>query len=196
MSTKPIAYLTPEQYLEIDRKAEFRSEYIDGEMFAMSGGTRNHARIALNTARRLAEQLDGRSCEVAGGDLRLYSAQRKMFTYPDVFVTCGPDQFLDARRDTITDATVVIEVLSPSTKDYVHGEKFRFYRSLPSFSEYLLLAQDELRAEHYTRQPEGSWLLREFTNPADEIELKSIGCRLRLDSLYQRVEFEPKTPAV
>jgi Uma2 family endonuclease len=196
MSTKPIAYLTPEQYLELDRKAEFRSEYINGEMFAMSGGTRNHARIALNTTRRLAEQLDGRSCEVAGSDLRLYSAQRKMYTYPDVFVTCGPDQFLDARHDTITDATVVIEILSPSTEGYVHGEKFRFYRSLPSFSEYLLVAQDEMRAEHHARQPDGSWLFREFTKPADEIELKSIGCRLQLQSIYERVEFEMEAPPV
>jgi Uma2 family endonuclease len=194
MSTKPIAYLTPEQYLELDRKSEFRSEYINGEMFAMSGGTRNHARIALNTTRRLADQLDGRSCEVAGSDLRLYSVQRKMYTYPDVFVTCGPDQFLDARHDTITDATVVIEVLSPSTEDYVHGEKFRFYRSLPSFSEYLLLAQDEIRAEHHVRQPDGSWLFREFTSPTDEIELKSIGCRLNLQSLYDRVEFDLEIP--
>jgi Uma2 family endonuclease len=91
---------------------------------------------------------------------------------------------------------VVVEVLSPSTKKYDNGEKFRFYRSLPSFSEYLLLAQDEVRAERHVRQPDGSWILREFTNPADEIELKSIGCRLPLQSLYERLEFESKTPAV
>jgi Uma2 family endonuclease len=191
MSTRPVTYLTHEQYLEIERKAEFPSEYINGEMFAMSGGTPNHARIALNTAMKLTEQLRGRPCEAFGADLlRLHIAKYNISTYPDVLVTCGPKQLLDARRDTLTDATVIVEVLSPSTRAYDSGEKFRIYRSLPSFSEYLLLAQDEMRAEHHARQPDNSWLFREFTGPADEIELKSIGCHLQLQSLYERVEFE------
>ncbi len=190
MSTHALTYLTAEQYLEIDRKAEERSEYINGEMFAMARGTRNHARIAASALRRLAEQLDGHPCEAAGSDLRLYSAQYRIFTYPDVFVTCGADQFLDDERDTLTDATVIVEVLSPSTMNYDRGEKFRFYRGLPSFAEYLLLAQDAMRAEHHVRQPDGSWLFREFTGPGDVIELKSIGCHLQLSSLYARVEFE------
>jgi Uma2 family endonuclease len=192
MSTQLVTYLTPEQYLDIESKAEFRSEYINGEMFAMSGATPNHARIVLNTARRLTEQLDGRPCEAFDGDLRLYSAKYKIFTYPDVLVTCGPHQLLDARRDTLTDATVIVEVLSPSTKNYDRGEKFLFYRSLPSFSEYLLLSQDTMRAEHHVRQPDNSWLFREFTESDDKIELKSISCRLQLRSLYERVEFEPE----
>jgi Uma2 family endonuclease len=190
MLTQPVTHLTPEQYLDIESKAEFRSEYINGEMFAMSGGTPNHARIVSNAVRRLGEQLDDRPCEVFGGDLRLYSAKYKIFTYPDVLVACGQHRLLEGRRDTLTDATVIIEVLSPSTKNYDRSEKFRFYRSLPSFSEYLLLAQDEIRAEHHVRQPDGSWLFREFTGPADEIGLKSIGCHLQLRSLYARVEFE------
>jgi Uma2 family endonuclease len=193
MSTLPVTYLTPEQYLEIERGAELRSEYLNGEMFAMAGGTPNHAWIVINTASGLTEQLRGRPCGARTSDLRLYSAKHKMFTYPDIVVTCGPDQLLDARRDTLTDATVIVEVLSPSTKNYDRGEKFLVYRSLPSFSEYLLLSQDTMRAEHHVRQPDGAWLLREFTGPADEIELKSIGCRLQLQSLYERVEFEAAT---
>jgi Uma2 family endonuclease len=190
MPTEPVTYLTPEQYLDIESKAEFRSEYINGEMFAMSGGTPAHARIVVNAVRRLDEQLDGSPCGVFGGDLRLYSAKYKIFTYPDVLVTCGPHRLLEGRRDTLTDATVIVEVLSPSTKNYDRGEKFRFYRSLPSFSEYLLLAQDGMRAEHHVRQPDASWLFREFTGAGDEIELKSIGCLLPLQSLYKRVEFD------
>jgi Uma2 family endonuclease len=190
MSTQPVTYLTPEQYLEIESKAEFRSEYINGEMFAMSGATPNHARIVLNAARRLTEQLGGRPCEAFDGDLRLYSAKYKIFTYPDVLVTCGPHRLLEGRRDTLTDATVIVEVLSPSTKNYDRGEKFLFYRSLPSFSDYLLLSQDMMRAEHHVRRPDNSWVFREFTGPGDEIDLKSIGCRLQLHSLYERVEFE------
>jgi Uma2 family endonuclease len=185
-------YLTPEQYLDIESRAEFRSEYINGEMFAMSGATLNHARVVLNTARRLTEQLDGRPREAFGGGLRLYSAKYKFFTYPDVLVTCGSHRLLDSRRDTLTDATVIVEVLSPSTKNYDRGEKFLFYRSLPSFSAYLLLAQHEMRAEHHVRQLDNSWLFREFTGPSDEIDLKSIGCCLQLQSLYKRVEFGPE----
>jgi hypothetical protein len=122
MPTQP-AYFTPDQYLEIERKAEFRSEYINGEMFAMSGGTPNHARIVVNAVRRLDEQLDGRPCEAFGGDLRVFSAKEKVFTYPDILVVCGPQQLLDNRRDTLTDATVIIEVLSPSTKNAVGARR-------------------------------------------------------------------------
>lgn len=128
--------------------------------------------------RRLADQLDSLPCEVFGGDLRLYSEKEKIFTYPDILVACGANCLLDGRSDTLTDATVIIEVLSPATKNYDRGEKFRFYRFLPSFAEYLLLAQDEMRAEHHARQPDGSRLFREFTWPGDEIELKSIDCHL------------------
>jgi Uma2 family endonuclease len=190
MSTRAISFLTPEKYLEIERAAEFRSEYLNGEVFAMSGGTLNHGRIALNTASHLREQLLGKPCEAAAADFRLYCAEHNLFTYPDIVVFCASPKFLDQRRDTITDATAVVEVLSPSTKNYDRGEKFRYYRSLPSFAEYLLLAQDEVRAEHHIRQLDGSWLFREFTSPAAEIELLTIGCRLGLESLYERVEFE------
>jgi Uma2 family endonuclease len=120
----------------------------------------------------------------------LFSSQYRIFTYPDVVVTCGPDQFLDGRGDTLTDATLIVEVLSPSTRGYDRGEKFVFYRSLPSFAEYLLLSQDTVLTEHYSKQPDGAWLLREFKSPSDEIELTSSGCRLTLGPLYDRVEFE------
>ena len=103
-------------------------------------------------------------------------------------MTCGPDRFYKDGR-TITDATVIVEVLSPSTKNYDRSEKFDFYRSLPSFAEYLLLAQDAMRAERRTHLPDGSWLFREFTAPTDIIELKSIGCRLELQTLYERDQF-------
>jgi Uma2 family endonuclease len=192
MATQPLPILSAEQYLELDRSAEFRSEYFDGQMFLMSGGTRNHSRVVGNALAALHRQLGDSACEVAGSDLRLASSKHPSYTYPDIVVTCGPDKFLDNRRDTITDATLVIEVLSPSTRNYDRGEKFLFYRSLPSFSEYLLLSQDSIRAEHHVRQPDGAWLFREFTSASDVVELKSIGCSLQLESLYRRVEFEPK----
>ena len=188
MSSQPIAFLTPEEYLEIEEKNEFRSEFVHGEMFAMAETTSNHSWIVSNVQGRLWEQLRGRTCGVRTNEKRLYIAQFEAFTYPDVVVTCDPDRLYKDGR-TITDATVIVEVLSPSTKNYDRSEKFDFYRSLPSFAEYLLLAQDAMRGERHTRLPDGSWLFREFTAPTDIIELKSIGCRLELQTLYERVEF-------
>jgi Uma2 family endonuclease len=190
MSTQAVPYLTPEQYLEIERAAETRSEYLAGSMYAMSGASRNHSDIVVATGSLLYTQLRGRDCKVAITDLRLSVMAHRLFTYPDIFVTCGPDLFFDDRTDTLLDATVIIEVLSPSTKNYDRGEKFRFYRALPSFCEYLLLAQDQMRAEHHVRQPDGSWLMREYFSPSDEIQLTAIGCSLLLKSVYERVELE------
>ncbi len=190
MSTQAVPYLTPEQYLEIERAADFRSEYLAGAMYAMSGGSRNHMHMIAAISGELYTALRGRDCAVANTDLRLSIRKYNLITYPDVFVTCGPDQYLDNRRDTLTDATFIVEVLSPSTKNYDRGEKFLFYRSLQSLKEYLIFAQDEVRAEHWTRQPDGTWQLREFVSLSDEIGLNSIGCRLRLDDVYARVQFE------
>ena len=190
MSAQAVPYLTPEQYLEIERAAETRSEYLAGSVYAMAGSSQNHAQIVMTTGFLLHAQLRARECAPFSADLRLFVRQHNLITYPDVFVACRPYQVLEGRKDTLVDATVIVEVLSPSTKNYGRGEKFRFYRALPSFREYLLLAQDEIRAEHHVRQPDGSWLMREYSAPTDEIDLKSIGCRIRLADVYERVEFE------
>ena len=190
MSSQPITLLTIEQYLEIERAAEFRSEYLNGEVFAMAGGGVNHALIAAAATIYIGEQLRGRPCAVAGSDLRLFCQPANILTYPDVVVFCEPRKFLDGEKDTLTDATVIVEVLSRSTRNYDRSEKFDYYRGLPSFAEYLLLAQDAIRAEHHVRQPDGCWLFRELTGPQAVIDLKAIGCRLNLGSLYERVEFE------
>src|SRR3569833_2946812 len=190
MSTRDVPYLTPDQYLEIERAAEFRSEYLDGAMYAMAGASRNHGRIVGNAFAFLHQQLEGRDCEPAMADQRLAIPSHHLITYPDVFVTCGPDQYFDDRRDTLADATLIVEVLSVSTKNYERREKFFFYRSLPSFREYLLIAQDRVFVAHHIRQSDGSWLMREYTSLTDDIELPAIGCRLRLDAVYARVDFE------
>jgi Uma2 family endonuclease len=134
MATQPVPLVTPEVYLELERRAEFRSEYINGDMFAMSGGTWNHARIVRNTMSRLDEQLAGSSCEPVSSDIRLHSAMFDYCTYPDIVVVCGETKFPESRKDTITDATLVVEVLSPSTKEL---RPWRQVRLLP-FSPFLL----------------------------------------------------------
>ena len=192
MSTQPVPTLTPERYLEIDRAAEFRSEYLNGEMFAMSGASYSHVSICASLIMLLKQQLRGSACHVLPIDMRLLCrAPDRVFTYPDVAVACRPLRWLDDRQDTLTDATVIVEVLSPSTKNYDRGEKFRYYRSLPSFAEYLLIEQDAIRVEHHVRQLDGSWLFRETTTPGARVELAAIGCHLDLGAVYEDIEFEP-----
>jgi Uma2 family endonuclease len=180
---------TVEEYLAMERAAEFRSEYLNGGVQPMTDGGIDHALIIAAVLSRLGEQLRGKPCAAVGSDLRVFCKPANILTYPDVVVICGPRKLLDSQKDTLTDATVIVEVLSPSTKDYDRGEKFRSYRGLPSFEEYLLLEQDSIRAEHHVRQPDGSWVFREFDGPDCVIELKSIGCRLALGTVYERVEF-------
>ena len=189
MSSLTIPSLTPERYLEIERKADHRSEYLNGGMFAMAGASPNHSRIVMNASVQLWPQLRGGSCEVFATDLRLFIKAVSVYTYPDIMVTCGPLEYIDEERDIATNPRFVAEVLSDSTKNYDRGERFRFYRTIPSFSEYLLIAQDSIRAEHHQRRSDGSWIFREFIAPDDQIELDSIQCRLGLGALYERVVF-------
>ncbi len=188
MSTQPKTYLTPEQYLEIERAAEHKSEYFQGEMFAMAGGTLDHSTIFHNVAFLLSGQLRGRSCRVAGSDLRLQVSPDGLFAYPDLVVFCGKPQFADRRRDTITDATVIIEILSPSTEDYDRGFKFEQYRKVPSLQDYVVIAQNRVHVEHNVRQADGSWMLRETSDLNASIELRSIGCSFKVCEAYERVE--------
>ena len=189
MSTQTPLLLTPEQYLEIERKADYKSEYIDGGMFAMAGASPNHARIVTNSILQLGPQLRGGPCEVVSTDLRLFTKAVRVYTYPDIMVLCGTASPAGDEEDIAANPRFIAEVLSDSTKNYDRGEKFRFYRTIPGFSEYLLIAQDSIRAEHYQRRSDGAWIFREFTSEDDQIQLDSIACRLGLGALYERVLF-------
>lgn len=191
MASASVPYLTPEQYLEIERQAEFRSEYLHGEMFAMAGTSFNHNRIVRSTERALGRALDGRRCDVFFLDVKVHVQATGLYTYPDIVVTCGPIAALDKHQDTLTNPLVIVEVLSPSTRNYDRGEKFQHYRSIPSFREYLVLAQDEIRVEHHVRQPDGAWIFREHTALTDVVHLASIDCNLNISTLYADVEFPP-----
>jgi Uma2 family endonuclease len=181
--------LTPEQYLEIERAAEFRSQYFHGEMFAMSGGSLNHARLVRNLVVLLDGQLRGHPFEVASSDLRLRVSPDGLYTYPDIVVFCGRPQFVDDRTDTITDATAIIEVLSPSTENYDRGFKFEQYRRLRSLKDYIVIAQDRVHLEHSTRQDDDSWVLREKSDGNASIKLDSIACAFTIAEAYRSVEF-------
>jgi Uma2 family endonuclease len=187
MSTQPKT-LTPEEYLAIERKAEYKSEYFDGEMFAMSGAQREHNLIAGNLYRELGNCLRTRGCEFYPSDMRVRTVGRH-YCYPDASVVCGPPEFLDGELDTLLNPSLIVEVLSPSTEAYDRGRKFERYQAIPSLRQYLLLASDRVHADLYVRQENGDWLLRPYRELADTVQLESIGCGLKLADLYEKVDF-------
>src|SRR6266496_1463986 len=184
MSTLAKTLLTPEQYLEIERKAEFKSEYFQGEMFAMAGAGSAHNLIKGDVMYSLNHQLRARNCFVYNSDMRLRVSPTGLYTYPDVQVVCGEQQFLDAHRDSLLNPSVIVEVLSPSTEAYDRGRKFEHYRKLESLREYLLISSDRVSAHLYVRQPDGEWAVTVAVNPEDTIDLRSIDCRLKLADVY------------
>lgn len=190
MSSNPRMFLTPEQYLEIERAAEHKSEYFEGEMFAMGGARRKHNLIQTNSLRELGQQLRHRPFEAYPSEMRVRVSATGLYTYPDVVVVCGQPVFLDEGEDTLLNPTLIIEVLSPSTEAYDRGQKFRHYRSLESLREYLLISSERVQADLFTLQ-DGRWVLTSADRLEDTIELPSIGCRLTLADLYEKVEFEP-----
>jgi Uma2 family endonuclease len=144
MSTQPKTFISPEQYLAIERKAERKSEYFNGEMFAMAGASESHVLIVTNVVAELREQLRGRPYTVYSTDLRVKVSPTGLYTYPDVVVVCGQPQFADDQRDTLLNPTLIVEVLSESTQDYDRGEKFEHYRSIASFHEYVLIRSRQI----------------------------------------------------
>jgi Uma2 family endonuclease len=190
MSTAPKRrLLTEEEYLLIERQAQEKSEFVRGEMFAMSGATRSHNVIAQRISRLLGNQLEGRGCDVYQSDMKVRVASTGRFAYPDVVVVCGERQYLDDRNDVLLNPTVLIEVLSESTANYDRGDKSRDYRLLGSLRELLIVAQDEPLIEHFVRQDKNTWNFTSTQGLEAEIELPSIGCKLRLADVFAGIEF-------
>ena len=180
-------HLTPEEYLAFERKATTKHEYLNGQIVAMSGASFAHNFLTMNTANQLYNQLIGGECQVATSDMRVKVTQIDSYFYPDVVVVCGESRAEDDTFDTLLNPTVVVEVLSPSTKTYDRGEKFEHYQQIASLKEYVLISQDKIRVEHYHRQETG-WMQTEFRGLEDVLSLLSIGCELRLQDVYRRVE--------
>lgn len=178
---------TPEEYLALERQAETKSEYINGEIYAMAGASRAHNLITSNFARELGNQLRERPCETYISDMRVRVRPTGLYTYPDVVVACGQPRFDDAHLDVLLSPTVIIEVLSDSTEAYDRGAKFAHYRYLDSLQEYVLVAQDRMQVDHYARV-ESQWLLTAYNKPGNILELPSIECAFPLAEIYSRVE--------
>jgi Uma2 family endonuclease len=191
MSTQPKAFLTREQYLEIERKAECKSEYLNGEMFAMSGASEEHNTLTVNIIALLRAQVRKQGCRLFATDMQLRVTPTGLYTYPDIIVVCSKPQFIDASIDTLLNPTFLVEIFSPSTEAYDRGRKFDHYQTLASLSQYLLIAQDRIHADLFTRQPDGGWLLTGISKLEDTLDLRSIGCQLRMADLYEDVELPP-----
>lgn len=187
MSTEAKARYTVEEYLALERASETRSEYHQGEIFAMTGASRRHNLLVANLLASLHGQLRGRPCEVYASDMRVQVAATEFFAYPDLSVVCGEPRFADEHLDTLVNPTLLIEVLSRTTSDYDRGTKFAHYRQLDSLREYLLFAQDRVHVEHYERQADGSWRLRETDDLGATVPLPAIDCRLPLAEAYEKV---------
>jgi Uma2 family endonuclease len=187
MASDPRQRLTIEEYLAFERQSETKHDYFDGELFDMTGTSRKHSLISGNIFREIGNQIRGRrDCEVHSDSMRVRTPG-DLFTYPDVVVACGQPNFDDAEFDTLLDPTVIVEVLSPSTAGYDRGIKSISYRSISSLAEYVLVAQDRIHIEHLIRRPGEGWLLREMKDPKDVLDLQSIGCRISLKDIYERV---------
>jgi Uma2 family endonuclease len=193
MSSQIKPFISPAEYLALERQAEYKSEYLNGDMFAMTGARRKHNLITGNMSAEFVRQLKGRAGEAYVSDMRVKVTATGLYTYPDVVVVCGEPQFEDDFVDTLLNPTVLVEVLSTSTERYDRIAKSSYYRTLDSLAEHLLVAQDKHRVEQYVRQPDGQWLLFDYRSLDNTVELKSIDCSLALRDIYDKVSIDPES---
>ncbi|MDB9436725.1 MULTISPECIES: Uma2 family endonuclease [Dolichospermum] len=183
---------TPEEYLELEEKALYKSEYRNGEIIPMTGGTTNHNQIALNFASSLLYVIRGKKYRVFIGDVRLWIPEYREYTYPDVIVTDGKPIYAGKNNTTVTNPLLIVEVLSKSTKNYDQGDKFTFYRSIPQFKEYVLVEQNQYQVMHYSKTNEGEWIFREYKCENDIVKLQYLDFEISLVDIYQDVNFDDK----
>ncbi len=181
-------FISPEEYLELERNSLEKHEYFQGEVFAMAGAKENHNIIVSNLIGLLYIKLRSTPCIIYPSDMRVSIDSKNHYTYPDVSLICGERKFLDKNNDTLLNPSVIIEVLSESTENYDRGKKFESYRKIPSLQEYILVASDRKKIEIFTKSNEGRWYLSE-SGPSNTIEISSINVQLSLDDIYERVNF-------
>lgn len=188
MAANPITKLTEEEYLAIERRAEFKSEFLDGRMLAMSGASLRHGAIQHNLAVELDRVLRGSGCLIIGSGLRVRVSER-FFMYPDLLVVCAKPILADAHNDTLLNPDVVFEILSPSTEMYDRGIKFQRYRAIPSLQEYILVGQNQRRIEQFTRGANYTWTMRDYQG-GDELMINALGVSIPLSQIYHQIEVD------
>ncbi|MEH2350676.1 MAG: Uma2 family endonuclease [Nostoc sp.] len=184
-------YYTPEEYLELEEVAEYKSEYINGQIIPMAGGTVNHNRISLNLSAALNFAFRQQDYEVFMGDVRLWITQKRTYTYPDVMILAGEPEYFNNRKDIILNPQIIVEVLSKSTKGYDCEDKFQAYRTISTFQEYLLIDQTRIHVDQFSKTGKKQWTLREYDEEDEAIALVSVPFEISLQDLYNKVKFEP-----
>lgn len=182
-------YYTPEEYLELESAADYKSEYIDGKIIHIAGGSTNHNRIAGNLYAVLNFAFRQQDYEVFIGDVRLWIPNKRIYTYPDVMVVAGEPEYFNNRTDTITNPQVIIEVLSKSTEGYDREDKFKAYRTIATFREYLLIDQTRIHVDQYSQTGKKRWELREYDEEDQAIALNSLPFEISIQDLYNKVKF-------
>lgn len=186
--------LTSQEYLAIERAAGFKSEFFDGEMFAMAGTSKDHSIITVNLTGEFHAAFRGKVCQPFSSDLRVKVNANGLYTYPDLTIVCGPVDVEDEQADVLLNPTLIIEVLSPGTERYDRGKKFDLYRGLDSLKEYVLVSQDQYRVEQFLRGNGAEWTYRVAFNKDDTVEFPSVGCSIPIKDIYARVVFPPEAP--
>ena len=192
MSLQPRHSLSFEEWLEAERaSAEGRSEYVNGEVFAMTGASAEHNTIVMNIGGELRAQLKGRPCQVYANDMKVLIRSANAGKYPDLVAFCGEPELLDGRRDLLLNPSLIVEVLSDSTEAYDRGDKFALYRQIPSLREYLLVSQGRVLVELFARGDDGRWVLADYRSLNDRVPLPSLDCTLDLAEVYDKVALPP-----
>ena len=190
MVSQLTTHVTPDEYLELERKSSSKNEYLKGEVFTMTGASLNHNLITVNIAAELKQQLKQTDCKVVVSDMRVKAPDSTLYTYPDVAVVCGEPRLEDELFDTLLNPCLIVEVPSKSTAAYDQEIKFSYYRTIESLAEYLLVAQDKHHVTQYVKQPDGRWLLADIRGLESRVELASVPCTLGLSEVYDRVSLD------
>jgi Uma2 family endonuclease len=183
-------YVSPEEYLEMERASVEKHEYYKGEVFTMSGASVPHNDIAYNINRLIAPFLHGKDCKIYGSDFRIHIPENSLYTYPDFSIVCGKAQTTDVYTDNLTNPKVIIEILSKSTMNYDRVNKFSFYRSIKTLKEYILIDSKSISVELFIRQDDNSWKLTEFKELSDSFYISTISLTLFLKDIYDDVSFD------
>ena len=188
MASLSTTQLTEAEYLAIERSALEKSELHNGQMFAMAAGSRNHCFLTSSISALLYQQKPP-GCRIFSSDLRIHIDASNTYSYADCGIICGEPQFSSDEQDNLLNPLLIVEVLSPSTEDYDRGKKFELYRTIESFSEYLIIHQDKPHVEHYSRQDHKSWLLREHSGEGTTLNIQRLGIQISLTELYSPAFF-------
>lgn len=189
-------YYTPEEYLALEETAINKSEYHDGEIVTMTGGTTNHNKLALNFCRKFPLTIKEQNYEIFINDVRLWIPQTRRYVYPDIMVIQEEPIYQENNQTVVTNPLVIIEVLSNSTKNYDRGNKFFFYRSIPTFREYILIDQYSYHIEQFAKNSKSKWELTEYDSEDSVLTLESVEFQIPMRDIYQRINFEANAEEV